>query len=180
MRPQHEDAYSCLKLQHLKGLGIQVMWISISQPGFDMMWLTHNLFWSKWNFGTKIDQTYLFEELWLMIVLDPFGTLMFFSHRTNAYAIWQIQTFRDKDLQNHPEHFPQRQNLGQLSSKERQETLCLWLDGCRHFAVLSMDGRRMVWADGDVWERAETIDPALQEAVKVQCGQWTWGSPKPF
>lgn len=57
-------------------------------------------------------------------------------------------------------------------SGERQETLCLWLDGCRHFAVLSMDGRRMVWADGDVWERAETIDPALQEAVKVQCGQW--------
>lgn len=115
-----------------------------------------------------------------MTVLDPPAVLIFVSHRTNAYAIWQIQTFRDKHLQNHPEHFPQSQNLGQLSSKERQETLCLWLDGCRHFAVLSMDGRRMVWADGDVWERAETIDPALQEAVKVQCGQWMRGSPKPF
>ncbi|CAK9055965.1 unnamed protein product [Durusdinium trenchii] len=55
---------------------------------------------------------------------------------------------------------------------ERQENLCLMVDGVRHFAVLSLDGRRISWADGDVWLRAESLDPeevAFQETVKTQC-----------
>lgn len=46
------------------------------------------------------------------------------------------------------------------------------VDGVRHFAVLSLDGRRISWADGDVWLRAESLDPeevAFQETVKTQC-----------
>lgn len=57
-------------------------------------------------------------------------------------------------------------------SGERQENLCLMVDGVRHFAVLSLDGRRISWADGDVWLRAESLDPeevAFQETVKTQC-----------
>lgn len=52
---------------------------------------------------------------------------------------------------------------------EHQESLCLWLDGVRHFAILGPDGRRLSWADGDVWLRRERHDPELEEAVKAQC-----------
>ena len=56
--------------------------------------------------------------------------------------------------------------------QERQENLSLAVDGQRHFAVLSGDGRKMRWADGDEWLRAESWDPeeqAFQEVVKNQC-----------
>jgi len=52
---------------------------------------------------------------------------------------------------------------------EHQESLCLWLDGVRHYGILGFDGRRLSWADGDVWLRRERQDPELEEAVKAQC-----------
>ncbi|CAJ1336598.1 unnamed protein product [Effrenium voratum] len=38
---------------------------------------------------------------------------------------------------------------------EGQAILSLAVDGCRHFASVSEDGRRMIWGDGDVWLRQD-------------------------
>ena len=53
---------------------------------------------------------------------------------------------------------------------ERQEIVSLAVDGCRHFAALSEDGRRLLWADGDIWVRHDEEAQALAKAVKDQCG----------
>ena len=49
---------------------------------------------------------------------------------------------------------------------ERQEIVSLAVDGCRHFGALSEDGRRLLWADGDVWVRHDEDAQALAKVVK--------------
>lgn len=67
--------------------------------------------------------------------------------------------------------------VASLALKEHQESLCLWLDGVRHFAILGPDGRRLSWADGDVWLRRERHDPELEEAPG-EISRRDWGAQK--
>ena len=55
-------------------------------------------------------------------------------------------------------------HLSRRPGQEHQESLCLWLDGVRHYGILGPDGRRLSWADGVVWLRRERQDPELEEA----------------
>ena len=63
---------------------------------------------------------------------------------------------------------------------ERQEIVSLAVDGCRHFGALSEDGRRLLWADGDVWVRHDQEAQALAKVVRDQCGGgWQPAQPQP-
>ena len=62
---------------------------------------------------------------------------------------------------------------------ERQEIVSLAVDGCRHFGALSEDGRRLLWADGDVWVRHDQEAQALAKVVRDQCGGGWQPQPQP-
>ena len=53
---------------------------------------------------------------------------------------------------------------------EREEIVSIAVDGCRHFGALSEDGRRLFWADGDIWVRHDEEAQTLAKVVKDQCG----------
>ena len=59
--------------------------------------------------------------------------------------------------------------------------MCLLVDGMKHFAVLSMDHRKLLWADGDVWLKQQlqgTEAAEFVETVKSQCYRPPGGDPK--